>query len=99
MGIDQLVKMRIRTGYDAGNWRELGACHEIDTDLFFSVGISQAAQRQAAEAKSICGTCPVIQDCLAFAISTHQEYGVWGGLDEDERRSLIRKWRRRTQAS
>ena len=29
-----------------------------------------------------------------FALVTNQEYGVWGGHDEEERRDLRRRWRR-----
>ncbi|MEJ7766147.1 MAG: WhiB family transcriptional regulator [Acidimicrobiales bacterium] len=33
------------------------------------------------------------QECLEFAITTNQEYGVWGGHSEEERRIVRRKWR------
>ncbi len=31
--------------------------------------------------------------CLAFALETDQEDGIWGGKDETERRRLRRDWR------
>jgi WhiB family transcriptional regulator, redox-sensing transcriptional regulator len=39
-----------------------------------------------AEAKAICGRCPVREACLSFALSTGQGEGIWGGLTSDERR-------------
>jgi WhiB family redox-sensing transcriptional regulator len=39
-------------------------------------------------AKAICATCPVQPECLRYAIETRQEYGIWGGTTEDERRGL-----------
>ena len=43
------------------------------------------------EAKSVCRTCPVVEDCLAWALESGQDAGVWGGLSEDERRALKRR--------
>ena len=53
------------------------------------------ARDQAAQAIAVCARCPVRPDCLeislrhAFGIGAH---GVWGGLVEEERRSLRRRW-------
>ena len=43
------------------------------------------------EAKAVCRTCKVIDACLKCALDTNQDYGVWGGLSEDERRALKRR--------
>jgi hypothetical protein len=34
-----------------------------------------------------CGSCPIRVECLQWAID-HEEFGVWGGLTETQRRSL-----------
>lgn len=39
-----------------------------------------------------------MNDCLEFAITTNQEYGVWGGTSEEERRVLRREWRAKRRA-
>lgn len=44
----------------------------------------------APEAKAICKDCPVKDLCLCFALVTRQEFGVWGGLTESERRRIPR---------
>jgi len=69
----------------AENWRSLAACQWADPDLFFPISSSGASLAQVAQAKAICAGCQVRRDCLAFALRTHQVYGVWGGLSEQER--------------
>ena len=39
-------------------------------------------------AKQVCQGCPVRLRCLEHAVDTDERYGIWGGLDQDERRSL-----------
>ena len=57
--------------------------------------------RQVAEAKQVCAGCPVKTACLEFAIATNQPYGIWGGANASERRSIRRRRQaqRRRQAS
>lgn len=38
-----------------------------------------------APAKAICAACPVRRQCLLYALDGEIGYGVWGGLDFDER--------------
>lgn len=30
---------------------------------------------------------PVLEECRSHALRTHEPYGVWGGMSEDERRA------------
>lgn len=77
-------------------WRTAAACQEVDPDLFFPVGTGSPALAQAEEAKRVCRRCPVREPCLRSALTQpHPPSGVWGGLTEDERRSLARRARRR----
>lgn len=64
--------------------------------MFFPVGDGTTARQQVTVAKRICGTCPVVAQCRAFALETNQLYGVWGGLDEGERLELRRRRRAST---
>lgn len=34
--------------------------------------------------------CPVRMECLAYAMRTKQEYGIWGGTTETDRRNYKR---------
>ncbi|MEU0984700.1 WhiB family transcriptional regulator [Streptomyces griseus] len=73
------------------NWRTSSACRDEDPDLFFPIGISGPAIAQAEEAKAVCRTCPVMQECLDWALGSGQDHGVWGGTDEHDRRRLHRR--------
>lgn len=79
------------------NWRMHAACREEDPDLFFPIGSSGPALVQAEDAKAVCGACPVRDQCLEWALENGQDAGVWGGMDENERRALKRR-RSRQQA-
>lgn len=37
-------------------------------------------------AKAVCHVCPVEQACGDWAIETDQDFGVWGGMTERERK-------------
>ena len=78
-------------------WQNRAACLSEDPDLFFPIGSTGDAVPQIAAAKSICAACPVLAQCLDFALEARQDYGVWGGLTEDERRSLRRSRQRRAR--
>ncbi len=40
-------------------------------------------------AKDICASCPVRQPCLDYAIQIREPHGIWGGLNENERKHLL----------
>ncbi|MFC9343230.1 WhiB family transcriptional regulator [Streptomyces sp. NPDC057020] len=78
------------------SWRASAACQDVDPDLFFPVGTGAPALVQVEEAKDICRGCPVREACLDWAMDdSRQVTGVWGGLDENERRALKRRLRNR----
>jgi WhiB family transcriptional regulator, redox-sensing transcriptional regulator len=82
------------------DWRGSAACTDEDPELFFPIGTTGPAVDQADAAKQVCARCDVREQCLEFALSTNQDAGVWGGLTEDERRTLKRaRQRRRRMAS
>lgn len=68
-------------------WQERGSCQQADPDLFFHPYGERdpSRSRRDAAAVEVCRTCPVVQQCLAYARATAQPYGVWGGETEDER--------------
>lgn len=68
-------------------WRVQGRCHDSSPGLFFSV-----AMVDIESAKQICRECPVARQCLEHALTNEAgEYGIWGGTDEGERRTLRRR--------
>jgi WhiB family redox-sensing transcriptional regulator len=93
---DRVARFRsmiVPSGYDDTSWREQAVCQEVDADIFFPVGNTGRALEIAAVAKAVCAGCPVQAACLRFAVTTNQEYGIWGGCDEEERKVLRRRWR------
>lgn len=73
------------------DWRHRAACKDEDPELFFPVGTSGPALLQITEAKAVCRRCPVVAECLTWAIATGQDDGIWGGMSEDERRATNRR--------
>ena len=78
----------------AMNWRAAGACLSADPDLFFPISSAGPAERQIARAKKICAGCGVRRECLEFALSHEQVYGIWGGTTPEDRQRERRRKRR-----
>lgn len=72
-------------------WMERGACLGTDTERFFPEG--QGSKAGLAKAREVCAGCPVLDECLAFALK-HGEQGVWGGTTTAERRAMREAMRR-----
>lgn len=72
------------------DWRARAACTTKDTNLFFADGTTGPNQARVDAAKAVCQHCPVINECGQWAIDARIEYGVFGGIDEIERRRLLR---------
>lgn len=78
---------------DIGEWQMHGACHDMDSNVFFHPDQERGPIRTAREvrAKQVCQTCPVIEACRRHALSVREPYGVWGGMSEAERSTLLRR--------
>lgn len=70
------------TAVRTSDWLAFAPC-KADPDLMF-------ATHAIEEAKAVCRRCPAIERCLQWALETGEEFGVWGGLSEDERRTKRR---------
>ncbi|WP_277754896.1 WhiB family transcriptional regulator [Pseudactinotalea terrae] len=70
----------------AYDWRDEAQCAQTDPEAFFP-----DKGGSTREAKMVCATCPVLQECLEWAIQTGETFGVWGGLTERERRAYARQ--------
>ena len=69
------------------DWQIRAACRGSDPDIFFPAPGDLAS---AAGAKAVCASCDVRTACLAYALATGSTDGIWGGLDEKERRLGLR---------
>ncbi len=67
------------------NWARNAQCKDSGLDTMFVRGAEQN------RAKNVCAGCPVKMECLAEALDSKLEWGVWGGMTERERRALLRR--------
>jgi WhiB family redox-sensing transcriptional regulator len=68
-------------------------CQQSDPDLFFPIGNASSGPTlmQISEAKAVCRGCPVIDQCLDWALDAYLVEGIWGGTTEVERRAMRRR--------
>jgi WhiB family redox-sensing transcriptional regulator len=75
-------------------WQLLAACRGEDSSYFFAPNyFEKRAEKDGREAvaKAICARCPVRGECLEYALGIREAHGIWGGLNEMERRALLRQ--------
>ena len=73
-------------------WQHQAACRGPLGSVFFPPPTTERKREKLEredKAKSICMTCPVINECRTHAIDIGESHGVWGGLSERERRALL----------
>jgi WhiB family redox-sensing transcriptional regulator len=74
------------------SWREYAACRGPQARMFFPPSRPEKREEKARrelDAKSICAECRVQPECLSYAIRIREPHGIWGGLNEVERRRLL----------
>lgn len=72
-------------------WQQRAACRGPHAVIFYppaSFERKDDRRRREARAKEICRTCVVKEACLQYALSINESHGIWGGLNEVERRAL-----------
>jgi WhiB family redox-sensing transcriptional regulator len=69
------------------DWRHRAACRTEDPEAFFPVGSGGPALLQIEAAKAVCRRCDSVDACLLWALD-HAEFGVYGGMSEEDRRAL-----------
>lgn len=71
------------------DWREQAICRDApDADLWFPIGETGPAALQIFEAKSVCRHCPALSQCLTYALDNNIQFGIYGGMTEQERAAL-----------
>jgi WhiB family redox-sensing transcriptional regulator len=75
-------------------WRDLALCHGDLASYFFPPSHFERKpekDRRESVARALCQRCPVREACLDYAITVREPHGIWGGLNELERRRLLRR--------
>lgn len=79
------------TRFGDEEWQRQAACVGEVAPMFYPpMRTERKVVRLAreAKAKAICMECRVRQPCLDFALANNERYGIWGGLNDIERRAL-----------
>lgn len=66
-------------------WQSDALCAQTDPEAFFP-----EKGGSTRDAKRICASCEVRDQCLEYALANDERFGIWGGLSERERRKLKR---------
>ncbi len=75
-------------------WQAKAACRGPQADVFFPPSrVERKDERLVRErsAKSICRMCTVRTDCLDYALRIREPHGIWGGLNEAERKQVLER--------
>jgi WhiB family redox-sensing transcriptional regulator len=73
-------------------WQAKAACRGPQAAVFFPPSHPERKDDKAEReerAKAICAQCPVRKACLDYAVRIREAHGIWGGLNEVERRPLL----------
>ena len=74
------------------SWQLRGLCRGNHSHLFFPPSTFERKderERRELRARAICRVCPVMSECLDYAMRIREPYGIWGGFTENERRDLV----------
>ena len=72
-------------------WQVRAACRGPQAAVFFPPAQFERKDEKVERerrAKAICATCAVREPCLEYAIRIKEPHGIWGGLNELERKQL-----------
>ena len=76
-------------------WRGSAQCRQADNAAhFFAPGHFERKEEKdlrEGQARALCRRCPVQVACLEYSLAVQEPHGIWGGLNELERRRALRK--------
>ncbi len=83
-------------------WRGDALCRQRNAGYFFAPPhFERKEEKKAREgaARALCGGCKVQRQCLDYALAVQEPHGIWGGLNEIERRRVLRAQARAAEAA
>ena len=75
-------------------WQLKAACRGPQASVFFPPSHVERKDEKLdreTRAKCICADCLVRSDCLDYAIKIREPHGIWGGLNEIERKQVLER--------
>lgn len=80
-----MITIDLLAARDDQHWRDFALCAQIGQDPFFP-----ESGESTKEGKRICSGCDVRAECLAYALTRNELWGIWGGMSRRERVRLQR---------
>jgi WhiB family redox-sensing transcriptional regulator len=78
-------------------WRDEASCRGTSPEIFYPP--SSGRMSTSSSWAECCDSCPVrVTGCLAHALLTPENFGIWGGMSSRERDRLVRRLRRGTES-
>ncbi len=90
--VSELPLMYVLTESTDAMWMADANCLDSPDELFMAA----SGKAQGYQAKRVCKACVVREQCLEYALLNRLELGVFGGMNERERR--LEKYKRRREA-
>jgi WhiB family transcriptional regulator, redox-sensing transcriptional regulator len=75
-----------RTNARREPWQDDALCAQTSPDLF-----TVDKGESSTEAKKICAACPVVRQCLEYALRNDIRHSVWGGKTPNQRRLIVKE--------
>lgn len=73
-------------------WQVRAACRGPQSIVFFPPPHFERKDEKLERehrAKAICNGCSVQSDCLSYSLQIREQHGIWGGLNENERKQVM----------
>ena len=75
-------------------WQFRAACRGEDAAMFFAPNYFEKRHekdaREERARRQYCNKCEVREQCLEYALRIREPHGMWGGLNEAQRRAVLR---------
>jgi WhiB family redox-sensing transcriptional regulator len=87
---------------DSDMWRAYAECRAENAVYFYAPAhFERKPEKDLREgiARALCRSCRVREHCLDYSLKVSESHGIWGGLNELERKRLLRRMRAEHQAA
>ena len=81
-------------GLEQPTWRGRAECRRDNAVHFFAPAHFERKDEKdlrEGQARALCRACPVQKACLEYSLTVQEPHGIWGGLNELERRRELRR--------